>query len=222
MKLISETIDEPLKLLEEDANGKRVFFVEGPAAVAEVGNKNKRRYPADVLGREIDRYVNECVKTGSALGELGHPQGPTINLERVSHLFKKVIREGNVWRARAQILETDFGNNARKIIEAGGRIGFSTRGMGSLKPLSDGIMEVQDDYRLCTLADLVAEPSAPDAWVAGIMEGVDWYCDQSTGTWVRESVDRTRSQIKKMSLTELSEQKVAMFSTFLDNLVKKS
>jgi hypothetical protein len=165
------------------------------------------------MKREVSRYMKEFVEKGRAFGELGHPNGPSINLDRVSHLITSLRQEGNNFIGRAKITETPMGNIARGLIESGAQLGVSSRGMGSLAPGKNGIMEVQDDFYLATAADIVADPSAPDAFVQGIMEGVEWVWDN--GIIKAQAVEQMRNTIKKASSAELEEAKLATFEKFL-------
>ena len=176
MKLITE-INEDLDVfeLEEDSTGKKSLFLEGVFLQSETLNRNKRMYPRPILEREVKRYKKDYVKENRAFGELGHPDGPTINLERVSHMITDLRRSGNDWVGRAKVLrETPYGKIVEGILKEGAKLGVSSRGMGSLEEQSNGTKIVKDDYFLATAADIVADPSAPNAFVNGIMEGKEW------------------------------------------------
>ena len=176
MKLITE-INEDLEVfeLEEDSSGKKSLFLEGVFLQSEMLNRNKRMYPRPILEREVKRYKKDYIKENRAFGELGHPEGPTINLERVSHMVTDLRRSGNDWIGRAKVLrETPYGKIVEGILKEGAKLGVSSRGMGSLDEQSNGTKIVKDDYYLATAADIVADPSAPNAFVNGIMEGREW------------------------------------------------
>ena len=175
MKLIRETIEE-VKYLTEGEGGEKALHIQGPFLVSEKQNKNGRVYPKHILRKEVDRYMKEFVKTKRAFGELGHPETPTINLDRVSHMIVDLTEDGDSWIGKAKILDTPMGKIAKNLIEGGAQLGVSSRGMGSLKSI-DGINYVQPDYYLATAADLVADPSAPGAFVQGIMENREWVWD---------------------------------------------
>lgn len=176
MKLITE-INEDLEVfeIEEDSSGKKSLFLEGVFLQSETLNRNKRMYPRPILEREVKRYKKDYIKENRAFGELGHPDGPTINLERVSHMITDLRRSGNDWVGRAKVLrETPYGKIVEGILKEGAKLGVSSRGMGSLEEQSNGTKIVKDDYFLATAADIVADPSAPNAFVNGIMEGREW------------------------------------------------
>lgn len=175
MKLIKE-LNEDLQYIVEvnEETGKKNLYIEGVFLQSNLQNRNGRVYPREIMQREVDRYMKEQVATKRAYGELGHPEGPSINLDRVSHMITSLKEDGNNWIGKAKILDTPMGNIAQSLIKEGAGLGVSSRGLGSLKENSEGINEVQDDFMLATAADIVADPSAPDAYVAGIMEGRDW------------------------------------------------
>ena len=182
MKLITE-INEDLEVfeLEEDSTGKKSLFLEGVFLQSETLNRNKRLYPRPILEREVKRYKKDYIKENRAFGELGHPEGPTINLERVSHMITDLRRSGNDWVGRAKVLrETPYGKIVEGILKEGAKLGVSSRGMGSLDEQSNGTKIVKDDYYLATAADIVADPSAPNAFVNGIMEGREWVWNNGT------------------------------------------
>ena len=172
MKLITEAI-ENIQVLEEEKNGKKLLYIEGVFLQSELKNRNGRMYPFETLNREVGRYNEEYVKSKRALGELGHPDGPTINLDRVSHRITELRTEGNNFIGKAQILDTPMGKIAKSLLGEGVQLGVSSRGMGSIDRMED-ISVVKDDFMLTTAADIVADPSAPDAFVNGIMEGKEW------------------------------------------------
>lgn len=213
MKLIREAA-ENLEYLIEETDGKRNVFIEGIFAQYDIGNRNNRIYPKAVMEKEVNRY-QEIIEAKRSLGELGHPPNPTVNLDKVSHLITSLRMEsdGKVI-GRAKILETPMGSIARNLIENNCGLGVSTRGLGSLKE-KNGLQEVQDDFHLATV-DIVADPSAPDAFVQGIMENADWICDN--GLWKAVEIEMAQTQIKKASAKELEEAKLKVFERFLSKL----
>lgn len=216
MKLITELTENVKYITETTESGKKNLYIEGIFLQCEIANRNKRMYREQTMQREVNRYMKEHVEKGRAFGELGHPDGPAINLDRVSHLITNLRQEGKNFIGKAKITETPMGNIARGLIESGAQLGVSSRGMGSLSPGKNGIMEVQDDFFLATAADIVADPSAPDAFVHGIMEGVEWVWDN--GIIKAQRVDEMKTTIKKASRAELEEAKLAVFKKFLNLL----
>jgi len=174
MKLITEVFEDLRTITEAREDGKKNVYIEGVFLQGGIKNRNGRMYPVETLAKEVERYNESYVKSGRALGELGHPDGPQINLDRVSHLITSLRQEGNNFIGKAKLMDTPFGNIAKGLVSEGVKLGVSSRGMGSLKLNKEGINEVQDDFYLATAADIVADPSAPDAFVNGIMEGVEW------------------------------------------------
>ncbi len=218
MKLITELTEEVKLITEMEESGKKGFFIEGIFLQGNIKNRNGRVYPVPVLEKEVFRYMKENVEKKRAYGELGHPDGPNINLERVSHMIKSLHRDGDNFIGKAKILETPYGMIVRNLLAEGANIGVSSRGMGTLKPNKEGIMEVQDDFHLATAADIVADPSAPDAFVRGIMENREWVYEAATGSWrAMEIAERTKKAGKILS----EEQKLSIFNRFLSNLAKK-
>lgn len=216
MKLITERIEEVNYITESTEDGKKALYIQGPFLVAEQGNKNRRMYKLDTLAREVDRYVKEFVEPKRALGELGHPDTPSINLERASHLITELKQDGNIFIGKAKILDTPYGNIARNFIENGVSLGVSSRGMGSLVPGENGLSIVQDDFRLATAADIVADPSAPGAFVNGIMEGKEWLFVE--GRFVEVDIDNAKRQIRKASSKQLEEVALNLFNNFISKL----
>ena len=176
-------------------------------------------YPAEIMEKEISRYMTEAVENNRAFGELGHPDGPSINLDRVSHIVTELRRDGDNWIGKAKLTETPMGNIARGIIESGGQLGVSSRGLGTLKENRDGVQVVQDDFHLATAADIVADPSAPDAFVRGIMENKEWVV--VNGVWTEQHCDMSKKYIKKASKKQLEEAKIQVFERFLRHLSSK-
>jgi len=216
MKLIRESVEAVNYLSESNENGKKSLFIEGRFLVAEEPNKNRRMYKIDILENEVKRYTEEYIKTNRALGELGHPDTPTINLERVSHKIVSLTREGNVFMGRALVLDTPYGNIVKNFIDSGVNLGVSSRGMGSLVPNDEGVNIVQDDFRLATAADIVADPSAPGAFVNGIMEGKEWLFVE--GRYVEVDIDNAKRQIKKAPKKQIEEVALNLFNNFISKL----
>ena len=215
MKLITETI-ENVKLITEEKNGKKLLYIEGVFLQSELKNRNGRKYPFSVLDREVKRYNEEYIQSKRALGELGHPDGPTINLDRVSHRITSLRAEGNNFIGKAQILSTPMGKIAESLLSEGVKLGVSSRGMGSIKNV-DGVNHVGEDFMLATAADIVADPSAPDAFVDGIMEGKEWVWE---GNVLREKhCNEVKKSINKLVDNEILEaNKLRLFADFLSNL----
>lgn len=214
MKLIKEVAQELNYLVEDKQGGGKNVFIEGIFAQADRQNKNKRIYGKSIMEREVNKY-KELIEQKRSLGELGHPDNPSINLHQVSHLITSLKMEGNDVIGRAKILETPMGIIAKNLIENGVQLGVSTRGLGSLKMNSEGVNEVQDDFHLATV-DIVADPSAPDAFVQGIMESAEWILDN--GVWKAVHVEAAQKQIRKTSSKNLEEEKLKIFEQFLSHL----
>tara|TARA_R100000278_G_scaffold67819_1_gene53928 strand:- start:1925 stop:2575 length:651 start_codon:yes stop_codon:yes gene_type:complete len=216
MKLIREEI-ESVDFIVEEKNGKKSMFIEGIFLQGDLQNRNGRMYPMSVLRKEVQRYNENHVQSGRALGELGHPDGPTVNLDRVSHKIVSLKESGSNFIGKAKILSTPMGKIAESLISEGVKLGVSSRGIGSLKPTREGVNVVSDDFMLATAADIVADPSAPDAFVEGIMEGKEWVWD---GGILREKfAAKTYKQINTLvDQGQLDEQKLNLFNNFLNNL----
>jgi|TARA_B100000035_G_scaffold81588_1_gene68423 hypothetical protein len=216
MKLIREEI-ETVEVIVEQRNGKKNLFIEGVFLQGEIKNRNGRMYPIQTLANEVNRYSENFVQKGRALGELGHPDGPTVNLDRVSHKITSLRQEGNNFIGKAQILSTPMGNIAKSLLGEGVKLGVSSRGVGSLNKCSEGYSVVGEDFTLATAADIVADPSAPDAFVNGIMEGKEWVWD---GGILRERyAEKTYKRINTLvDQKQLDEQKLGLFQDFLANL----
>ena len=214
MKLITENIEEINVLIEEN-NGKKNLYIEGIFLQSEIKNRNGRVYPYEVLNREVQRYNEQYVKSGRALGELGHPDGPTVNLDRVSHKIISLKSEGSNFIGKAQVLDTPMGKIAKSLLEEGVRLGVSSRGMGSLEE-RNGANYVRDDFMLATAADIVADPSAPDAFVDGIMEGKEWIWDN--GILREHQVSKYHKYISESTRRNIEERKLKSFEHFLSNL----
>ena len=216
MKLITEEI-ESVEVITEEKNGKKTLYIQGPFLQTEVVNRNGRMYRMPVMEREVKRYSEQYVEKGRALGELGHPDGPTVNLDRVSHKIISLTKEGNNFIGKAQILSTPMGKIAESLLKEGVTLGVSSRGIGSVKPTKEGFTEVGEDFMLATAADIVADPSAPDAFVQGIMEGKEWVWD---GGILREKMaEMTRKRINTLiDQRSLEENKLNLFNDYLNSL----
>ena len=216
MKLIREEI-ESVEILTETVGGKKNLFIKGVFLQSEMVNRNGRLYPFNIMEKEVNRYNKDYVQKGRALGELGHPDGPTVNLDRVSHKITDLKQEGKNFVGKAQILSTPMGKIAESLLKDGVTLGVSSRGIGSLKDNTKGYKEVGEDFMLATAADIVADPSAPDAFVQGIMEGKEWVWD---GGLLKERLaNQTRIKIERASRArDLEEQKLGLFQDFLNSL----
>ena len=216
MKLIREEI-ESVEVLTETVNGKKTLYIQGPFLQTEEPNRNNRVYRMPVMEREVKRYTEQYVNKGRALGELGHPDGPTVNLDRVSHKIVSLQREGNNFIGKAQILSTPMGKIVESLLKDGVTLGVSSRGIGSVRPTKEGYNEVGEDFMLATAADIVADPSAPDAFVQGIMEGKEWIWD---GGILREKLaEQTQRRINTLiDQKRLEEHKINLFNDFINSL----
>ena len=215
MKLITEVNENVEVLVEEDKNGKKSLFISGPFMMSEVKNKNGRMYPREVLMKEVKRYSTDYVDKNRAFGELGHPDGPGINLERVSHIITELKEDGNNVMGKAKIMDTPYGQIVKNLLDNGAQLGVSSRGMGSLEE-KNGVKVVKDDFYLATAADIVADPSAPEAFVQGIMEGKDWVWD--SGALVEAQLDEIKKEITTATSINLDNKKIKAFSQFLSKL----
>ena len=215
MKLITEEI-ENVEVIVEERGGKKSMFIEGIFLQGDLKNRNGRMYPMDTLRKEVQRYNESFISGGRALGELGHPEGPTVNLDRVSHKITSLRENGTNFIGKAKILDTPMGRIAKNLIDEGVKLGVSSRGLGTLTTNSEGVKIVSDDFHLATAADIVADPSAPDAFVQGIMESKEWVWDN--GRLVERDVDAWRKEIRSASSRKLEEKKLEIFENFLKNL----
>jgi hypothetical protein len=216
MKLITEEI-ESVEVITENVNGKKTLYIQGPFLQTEQPNRNNRVYRLPVMEREVKRYTEQYVNKGRALGELGHPDGPTVNLDRVSHKIVSLYREGNNFIGKAQILSTPMGKIAESLLKEGVTLGVSSRGIGSVRPTKEGYNEVGEDFMLATAADIVADPSAPDAFVQGIMEGKEWCWDG--GILKEKAAEKTYKRINTLvDENVLEEYKLSLFNEFLNSL----
>jgi len=218
MKLIVEQVENVKVITEAKENGKKNMFIEGIFLQADLQNRNGRIYPVAILEKEVNRYVTENIEKKRAYGELGHPQGPSINLDRVSHMIESIRKDGPNFIGRAKVLETPMGNIVRNLIDEGANLGVSSRGMGSIKESKNGIMEVQSDFYLATAADIVADPSAPDAFVQGIMEGVEWVWNN--GALKQVQLEGIKRDINRASAAHSLDEstKLKMFERFLNSI----
>jgi hypothetical protein len=215
MKLITEGNFEDVQVLVEESNGKKNLYIEGIFLQGDIKNRNGRVYPFNVLEREVGRYNESYVSAGRALGELGHPDGPTVNLDRVSHKIVSLKAEGSNFIGKAQILSTPMGNIAKNLLESGVKLGVSSRGMGSIEE-RNGANYVRDDFMLATAADIVSDPSAPDAFVNGIMEGKEWVWDN--GVLKEARVAKYKRYISESTRRNIEERSLKVFEDFLFNL----
>lgn len=214
MKLISEEIVD-VQFITEESSGKKSHFIEGVFLQSDIRNRNGRMYPFDTLNREVSKYNEGYIQRGRALGELGHPDGPTINLDRVSHKIVSLRAEGKNFIGKAKLLETPMGKIAKNLLDEGVKLGVSSRGLGSIERKGD-VNIVKDDFMLSTAADIVADPSAPDAFVEGIMEGTEWVWNN--GIWHHSDLERAKHHIESSSMNDLTERKLKVFESFLRNL----
>ena len=214
MKLISE-YNEAKPLVESKDNGKKDYFIEGVFMQADIKNRNGRVYPKEIMDKEVKRYIKEFVNEQRAFGELGHPEGPTINLDKVSHMITELNEDGTNWVGKAKILSTPNGEIVKNLIDDGAKLGVSSRGLGSLEQKSDA-QYVKSDFQLATAGDIVADPSAPDAFVDGIMEGVEWIMDN--GILKRQEMEDMREVLRKEKQSRLEETKINLWKEFVKNL----
>ncbi len=217
MKLISEYQNyaiEPV-IVEQNEKGEKDYFIEGVFMQSEIKNRNGRVYPKEIMKKEVARYNKEFVEQKRAFGELGHPEGPTINLDKVSHMITKLEEDGNNYMGRAKILTTPNGQIVRNLIDDGAKLGVSSRGLGSLEQ-KNGAQVVKNDFQLATAADIVADPSAPEAFVEGIMEGVEWYYE--SGILKARDFEQMRDDLRSSKLSKLEETKIKAWKKFVENL----
>ena len=215
MKLIREEIETAKVTITEGKNGKKSHFIEGVFLQGEIKNRNGRMYPISTLQREAKAYNTKYIEKGRALGEVGHPDGPTINLDRVSHLITSLKQEGNNYVGKARLLDTPMGNIAKNLIDEGVKLGVSSRGLGTIRE-RDGVKVVMDDFMLATAADIVADPSAPDAFVNGIMEGKEWI--YNNGSVQEQTVEQIKKRIDNAALNQMEQVKLSAFNQFMQQL----
>jgi hypothetical protein len=214
MKLITELTEDVRYIKENIGNGEKTYFIEGVFMQADTKNRNGRIYPKNILNKECTRYIKEYVEKGRAMGELNHPSGPTVNLDRVSHIIKELHEDGTSIVGKAKVLDTPMGRIVKNLIDEGAQLGVSTRGMGSLRP-KNGYQEVQEDFMLAAI-DIVADPSAPNAFVNGIMEGREWIFEN--GMWSERQKEEAVKLIKKSSRKDLNENIVKVFESFFKQI----
>lgn len=217
MKLIRE-FTESVKYLVETPKGETTknYFIEGVFLQGEIKNRNGRIYPMEIMKKEVERYTKENIEKNRAYGELGHPDSPTINLDRVSHMIKELKLEGNNYVGKAKIMDTPYGKIVKSLIDEGANLGVSSRGMGSLRAKNDGTQLVQGDFMLATAGDIVADPSAPDAFVRGVMEGKEWvFVD---GKFVEKDIEQVRKEIASTNRIALAEAQAIQFANFLKKI----
>lgn len=214
MKLITEITEDIKYIKENTGNGDKTYFIEGIFMQANTKNRNGRIYPQPTLVKECKRYINEYVEKGRALGELNHPSGPTVNLDRVSHIIKELHEDGNNIYGKAKVLDTPMGKIVKNLIDEGAQLGVSTRGMGSLKS-KNGYQEVQEDFMLAAV-DIVADPSAPNAFVNGIMEGKEWILEN--GSWTEREYNSAKSLIKTSSKRDLNKNILKVFNDYFRSI----
>ena len=214
MKLIKELTEE-VEYITEENEGKKNHYIQGVFLQSEITNRNGRMYPKSVLDREVKNYNEKYIKTNRALGELGHPEGPTVNLDRVSHKITELKEDGNNFVGKAKLLDTPMGNIAKNLLGEGVKLGVSSRGMGTLKR-ENGASVVGEDFMLATAADIVSDPSAPDAFVEGIMEGIEWVWEN--GRLQEKDVAAIKQELDHATLINIQEKKISAFETFLKGL----
>ena len=215
MRLITEHTEDIQILTEKTDDGTKEYYIEGIFMQANKKNRNGRLYPGEILNNEVKRYKNDYVETGRAMGELGHPEGPTLNLERVSHLIKELNTDGDNITGKAKVMDTPYGKIVKNLIDEGVKLGVSSRGMGSIKTHKSGVNEVQEDFMLAAV-DIVADPSAPDAFVDGVMEGVEWIWEN--GILSQRALENCKCRISNAPKRELEETKLKEFKNFLRGL----
>ena len=215
MKLISEEVSSAEYLVEEDKNGKKEYKIKGVFLQSNIKNRNGRVYPKEILMKEVTRYNKEFINKNRAFGELGHPDGPTVNLERVSHMIKKLYPDGDNFIGEAKIMDTPYGKIVKGLIDEGAQLGVSSRGMGSIIQ-RNGVNYVKDDFMLATAADIVADPSAPAAFVEGIMEGKEWVWDN--GLLVEKDIEAWKMEVINTKKRQLEEKKLEIFDSFIRKL----
>lgn len=215
MKLFCDINEEIEILTEENEPGKKSYFIEGIFLMCDQKNRNGRVYSFDMMNRKVNEYNNSFVKQKRAFGELGHPEGPTINLERVSHMITDLYSDKKNFIGRAKIMDTPYGKIVKNLIDEGAKLGVSSRGIGSLEE-KNGVNYVKDDYQLATAADIVADPSAPEAFVRGIMEGKEWIWE--SGRLIEKDIEEIKKNIQKASFRNLEEAKIKAFQKFMRNL----
>ena len=224
MKLITETTEfrDGLEYISEAReDGGKNHYIHGVFMQAEVPNRNGRLYPKGVMESAVNDYIAKKVRENRAYGELGHPAGPQINLDRVSHMITELRMDGHDVMGKARLTDTPMGNIAAGLLKSGANLGVSSRGMGSLKPDDKGVMVVQPDFHLATAADIVADPSAPNAFVKGIMENVNWVYDAANDVWYQEKLHETKKSLRRMTMNEIEKSQFGIFESFINKLSSK-
>lgn len=222
MKLITELTEQIEYITEAKEDGSKDHYIHGIFMQADQPNRNGRIYPLKVMEKAVQKYIETHVDQKRGYGELGHPAGPQINLDRVSHIIIELKRDGSNFIGKAKLTDTPMGNIAKGLLKSGANLGVSSRGLGSLKETSKGIMEVQDDFHLATAADIVADPSAPNAFVKGVMEGAEWVYDAATDSWYQEKLHETRKQMRRMRMDEIEQGKFGIYESFIKSLSSRS
>lgn len=215
MKLIKE-INESVDFIVEGVGKEKQHYIQGIFLQSAIKNRNGRMYPESVMDKEVNRYITEKVNRNSAYGEMTHPESPTVDLKNVSHLITSLTKEGTNWIGKARILDTPMGNVAKGILNGGGRLGVSSRAMGSLKMNTEGVNVVQNDFMLSTAADIVSDPSAPDAWVNGIMENAEWIYEATSDSW--KLAEQFKKEFQSKSAKQLAEVQASYFQKFLSEI----
>lgn len=217
MKLIRELVEDvEHEVILNEATSEKNFYIKGIFLQSDVKNRNGRSYPESIMDKEVSRYIKESVDKNCAWGELNHPTGFGINLDKVSHRIVELVKEGKNWRGKAIITDTPMGNIAKGLMSSGGVVGVSSRAIGSLKMNNEGVNIVQSDFRLSTAGDIVGDPSAPDAWVDGIMENVEYFYDESSGLYRYSEI--AKNNLKKLTVTQITENKLYLFESFLKSI----
>ena len=215
MKLIKESIEEVKLIVEEKLGKGKEYFLEGVFLQSNLKNRNGRVYPKEIMAKEVNRYNEEYIKKNRAFGELGHPDSPSINLDRSAIMIKSLKPDGDNWVGKAKVMDTPYGKIVKNLIDEGAQLGVSSRGLGSLK-MVNGTNLVQDDFMLATAADVVADPSAPEAFVNGIMEGAEWVYNAGTGTWIM--AEQIKREIQGMAAKDVAKNQANLFNKFLNSL----
>jgi hypothetical protein len=215
MKLIKEQVEEVKLVVEEKLGKGKEYFLEGVFLQSNLKNRNGRVYPKEIMAKEVKRYNEQYIAKNRAFGELGHPDSPSINLDRTAIMIKSLKEDGDNWIGKAKVMDTPYGKIVKNLIDEGAQLGVSSRGLGSLK-MVNGTNLVQDDFMLATAADVVADPSAPEAFVNGIMENAEWVYNVGTGTWIL--AEQIKRDIQKMNAKDVAQNQAKMFSKFLNSL----
>ena len=215
--IVETTFNKDLEYLTEEENGSKTLYIKGPFLQAEVINRNNRKYAFPILEREVNRYIKDKVNNKCAWGELNHPTNPSINLERAAILVQELSRDGYNYIGKAKVTSSPIGNIVRSLINDGGNLGVSCRGVGTLKQNKSGFMEVGEDYRLCVAADVVSDPSGPNCFVNGILENVNFQWDEENG-WMQEVIDETRKDLKKLKVEDIEKMALPLFERYMATL----